>query len=66
MLSAVALGDFIAMTASILASTTLFAALKWTGVLYLVWLGIKLIKSAKDNDITLMPISGVCAPAHRA
>lgn len=49
----VALGDFIAMTASllglgalVLASATLFTVLKWAGAIYLVWLGIGLIRSA--------------------
>lgn len=47
--SGVALGDFTAMTASLLgagsvlaASATLFTALKIAGAVYLVWLGIKL------------------------
>ena len=48
----VALGDFIAMTASlvglgalVMASATLFAILKWIGAAYLVFLGIKLLRS---------------------
>src|SRR6056297_777745 len=51
--SGVALGDFIAMSLSlaglgalVLASATLFTLLKWAGAVYLVWLGIKLLRSA--------------------
>jgi len=59
----VAVGDFIAMTASlvglgalVMASATLFTVLKWAGAVYLVWLGIKLWRSASaepDAEVEL-------------
>jgi len=55
----VALGDFVAMTASllglgalVLASAAAFTVLKWIGAIYLVWLGIKLIRSAPTEGLT--------------
>ncbi|ARE39980.1 transmembrane efflux protein, homoserine/threonine (RhtB) family [Rhodovulum sp. P5] len=58
----VALGDFIAMSASlaglgalVLASATLFTVLKWIGAVYLVWLGIKLLRSRPVLAADLAP-----------
>lgn len=54
----VALGDFIAMTASllglgalVLTSAALFTALKWVGAAYLLWLGIRLLRSAPSESV---------------
>ena len=54
----VAVGDLVAMTASllglgalVLASATAFTILKWIGAVYLVWLGIKLIRSAPGKGL---------------
>lgn len=54
----VAMGDFLAMTASllglgalVLASAPAFTVLKWIGAVYLVWLGIKLIRSAPKEGL---------------
>lgn len=56
----VALGDLVAMSASlaglgalVLTSATLFTALKWAGAVYLIWLGIKLLRSAPSGGLNL-------------
>jgi len=53
----VALGDFTAMTASMLGlgallatSATIFTLLKWAGAAYLIWLGIKLWRAPVAAD----------------
>ncbi len=63
----VALGDFVAMTLSllglgalVLASATLFTVLKWVGAVYLVYLGIKLLRSAPSQGLEgLTPETGI-------
>ena len=64
----VALGDLIAMAASLaglgalLATSALaFTLLKWIGAAYLIWLGIKLIRSAKTEGLSLPEADEVTA-----
>ena len=60
----VALGDLIAMTASlaglgalVLASATLFTVLKWIGAAYLVWMGIKLLRAPRSEGLDTIATS---------
>lgn len=64
----VALGDLIAMVASlaglgalVLASGAAFWVLKWIGAAYLVWLGIKLIRSAPNEQVSVPKAADVTA-----
>ncbi|MEM9845340.1 MAG: LysE family translocator [Pseudomonadota bacterium] len=64
----VALGDFVAMSASlaglgalVMTSALAFTVLKWVGAVYLVWLGLKLVLSAKNEG--LRPLPAGAAPA---
>ncbi|MEX0350400.1 MAG: LysE family translocator [Paracoccaceae bacterium] len=63
--SGVALGDLIAMTASlaglgalVMASATLFSVLKWVGAAYLLWLGYKLLRSAPSEGLSTVATGG--------
>jgi threonine/homoserine/homoserine lactone efflux protein len=63
--SGVALGDFTAMSASlaglgalIMASATAFTVLKWIGAVYLVWMGVKLLRSARAQGLALPDAPG--------
>ena len=65
----VALGDLVAMSASllglgalVLASATLFTVLKWAGAIYLIWLGVKMILGAKSTSLDLAEAKGGVSP----
>ncbi|NOX72891.1 MAG: LysE family translocator [Alphaproteobacteria bacterium] len=54
----VAAGDLVAMTASlvglgalVLASATLFSVLKWIGAIYLIYIGVQMLRSNPDHGL---------------
>ncbi|MCM2560640.1 LysE family translocator [Lutimaribacter sp. EGI FJ00015] len=64
----VALGDFLAMSASlaglgalILASATMFTVLKWVGAAYLVWMGWHLLRSASGKGLGVQDTAPVAS-----
>lgn len=69
----VTLGDIVAMTASlaglgalVLASATLFTALKWAGAAYLVFLGINMLRNADRASLgEAQPVAGEAARVFR-
>ena len=68
--SGVALGALVAMTASlaglgalVLTSATLFMAIKWVGAVYLVWMGVGMIRAA--GGVTMATVEAPILPAGR-
>ena len=69
----VALGDFIAMSASlaglgalVLTSAQLFVVIKWVGAAYLIWLGWNLFRSAASNTASVPDSDEKAAPPDKS
>jgi len=48
-------GAVVGFSALLVSSATAFAAVKWAGALYLVWLGVKTLRSAGDDREVAVP-----------
>lgn len=66
LVSGVLLGDFVAMTLSLIGlgavlatSATLFLVLKWFGVGYLIYLGVKAWREEPEVDLLSMPVTSI-------
>lgn len=73
MIAGVGLGDLVAMLVSLIglgailaASATAFTVMKWAGAAYLVYLGVRMIRTAPSAHLELAPLATGVRPATTA